>query len=192
LRSSDQQLVNDLQSGRLEALGELYDRHQRLVYRTALAITGDVEAAADLLQEVFLRLHRFSHRVDPTRPLEPWIYRVTVNQACTWVKRRRWMRPVEELAEWLIGDSGNSPAQQLEKQEAWLAIERAMVGLPLAQRTVIVLYYVNDLSLKEIADILDIPDGTVKSRLHYGRRALRELLQAQQLDQTPEVMYEFT
>src|SRR3990172_2389785 len=101
---NDRELLQKLQTGSLEALGELYDRHQRMVYRTALAITGDAEAAADLLQDVFLRLHRFADRVDPQRPLEPWLYRVATNLAYTWVKRsHRWFRALEEVTEWLAG-----------------------------------------------------------------------------------------
>jgi RNA polymerase sigma-70 factor (ECF subfamily) len=87
----DSELVFSLQAGSLEALGVLYDRHRRLVFRTALAITGDAEAAADLLHDVFLRLFRFAAHIDPHRPLEPWLYRMTTNLSYTWVKRRqRW------------------------------------------------------------------------------------------------------
>ena len=177
--------------GDLEALGGLFDRHQRMVYRTALAITGDQEAAADLLQDVFLRLHRFVHRVDTTRPLEPWLYRVTANQACPWVKRHRWMRPIEEIADWLIRDNSASPLEHVELKEAWSKVERGLSRLPLLHRTVIVLYYINELSVTEIADILEIPPGTVKSRLHYGRQALRDELQINEA-KIPEVLYEFT
>ena len=96
---SDHDLILKIQDGSLDALGVIYDRHRRLVYRTALAICNDPEAAADLLQDVFLRLHRFADRVDPERPLEPWLYRVTANQSYTWVKRRqRWTHPLEEIA----------------------------------------------------------------------------------------------
>jgi DNA-directed RNA polymerase specialized sigma24 family protein len=68
---TDRELVLQLQGGSLDALGEIYNRHRRLVYRTALGICNDPEAACDLLQDVFLRLHRFADRVDPQRPLEP-------------------------------------------------------------------------------------------------------------------------
>ena len=64
---TDQELVLQLKNGSLEALGLIYDRHCQTVYRTALAITGDVDVANDLLQDVFLRLHRFACRVDPER-----------------------------------------------------------------------------------------------------------------------------
>ena len=188
---TDGKLISQLQQGDLEALGGLFDRHQRMVYRTALAITGEQEAAADLLQDVFLRLHRFVHRVDTSRPLEPWLYRVTVNQACTWVKRRRWMRPIEEIGDWLVGDNSISPATQVEMKEIWRQVERALARLPLLHRTVIVLYYINELSVTEIAEILEIPTGTVKSRLHYGRQALRAELKIHE-EKIPEVLYEFT
>ncbi len=184
---TNQKLVTDLQDGSLEALGTLYDRHQQMVFRTALAITGDSEAAGDLLQEVFLRLHRFAHRVDPERPLEPWLYRVTVNQSCTWIKRRRWMQPIEEIADWLVGDYRNSPPQHMERHEQRLALEQALIALPLAHRIAIVLYYINDLPVQEIAEILEIPAGTVKSRLYYGRKALKDQLDLQ-ADRFPEVV----
>lgn len=173
----DRELVLQLQNGSLEALGLLYDRHRQLVYRTALGITGDPEAAADLLQDVFLRLYRFVESIDPQRPLEPWLYRMTANLSYTWVKRRsRWFRPFEEFADWLAGKSENSPHELAEKHDEAERVRRAVLSLPLPQRVVVVLYYLNDLSLQEIAETLDVPVGTVKSRLHYGRQELKRKL----------------
>ena len=86
---SDAELIFQLQHNDLQALGILYDRYQLLVFRTTLAITGDSEAANDLLQDVFLRLHRYAGHIDRTRPLEPWLYRMSANLAYTWVKRSR-------------------------------------------------------------------------------------------------------
>ncbi len=191
---SDRDLVIRLQDGHLDALGELYDRYHHIVFRTALAITGDEAAAADLLQDVFLRVHRFSMRIDPERPLEPWLYRVTTNLTYTWVKRRkRWLlRPIEDMAEWLTGSKRNSPAYQVEKNEEWRNIYQAVEMLPIRHRVVIVLHYFNDLSLQEISDVLEVPVGTVKSRLHYGRRALKLHLEAEDDTGLREVQYEFT
>ncbi|HUF39131.1 MAG TPA: RNA polymerase sigma factor [Anaerolineales bacterium] len=188
---STRELVLRLQAGELQALGALYDRHQNLVFRTALAITGDRESAADLLQDVFLRFHRFIDRVDPERPLEPWLYRMTANLACTWVKRQRWMRPIEELADWLAGDGKESPSRQAENAETWGALEKALKRLPLSQRTVLAMFYINGLALQEISEILEIPIGTIKSRLHYGRNALKAEMEIQ-TNPVPEVGYEFT
>jgi len=176
-KSIDQELILQLQAGSLEALGQLYDQYQLLVYRTALAVTGDSDAAADLLQDVFLRLYRFAENIDPGRPIEPWLYRMTTNLAYTYVKRRRrWLGPVEELVEWITEAGKNSPSEEIEQNEEWQPVQRAISRLPLPQRIVIVLYYLNDLSLQEIAQITEIPVGTVKSRLHYGRQSLKKSL----------------
>lgn len=172
----DHELILQLQQGSLEALGILYDQYRQMVYRTALAITADSEAASDLLQDVFLRLYRFADRIDPQRPLEPWLYRMTANLAYTWVKRsRRWLRPLEDLADWLAGGD-HSAYHQVEMEDDWHQVQQAVAALPLPQRVVVVLYYLNDLSLQEISEILDVPLGTVKSRLHYGRNSLKKSL----------------
>ncbi len=188
--NGDRDLVLQLQGGSLDALGQIYDRYQRLVYRTALLITGDGYAADDLMQEVFLRLYRFARRIDHTRPLEPWLYRMTANLSYTWVKRnRRWMQPLEDLADWLSGTGKSSPHEMVERRDEWQRVQWAVSNLPLPQRVVVVLYYLNDLSLQEISEILDVPVGTVKSRLHYGRRSLKKTLGLQG-DNLPDLHYE--
>lgn len=186
----DLDLVLRMQDGDLEALGGIYDRHQWLVYRSALAITGDPEAAADISQDVFLRLFRFAHRIDPERPLEPWLYRMTANMSYTWVKRQnRWMTVFKEMALRLSRERRITPLQRIELDEEWQLVQRALQALPAEKRVVVVLYYINDLSLQEIADALEIPIGTVKSRLHYGRLALKKQLGISK-DRLPEVSYE--
>jgi RNA polymerase sigma-70 factor (ECF subfamily) len=190
--ASDTELILQLKKGSLDALGVLYDRHRQMVYRTALGVVGDPDVAADLLQDVFLRLHRFAERVDHERPLEPWLYRVTANLAYTWVKRRkRWFSPLEDIAEWLSGGKKNTPQHITELDEESQQVQQAISVLPIGQRVVIVLYYLNDLSLQEISDILQVPEGTVKSRLHYGRKALKKHLKIQD-EKLPEIQYEFT
>lgn len=190
--SADLELILQLQKGDLQALGGLYDRHRNLVYRTALGITGDTEAAADLLHDTFLRLYRFGHRIDPSRPIEPWLYRMAANMAYTWIKRRgRWMHALREMAEKLSRESQTSPAQQVERNEAWAEVRKALQKISPEKRVVVVLYYLNDLSINEIAEILELPSGTVKSRLHYGRQALREHLGLEG-KLVPKVRYEAT
>ena len=190
---TDSDLIGNLKQGSLEALGELYDRHQRMVYRTALVITGDAEAAADLLQDVFLRLHRFSCHIDPKRPLEPWLYRMTANLAYTWVKRsQRWLPSMEEVADWLMGVRGMLSEDTATPEGEWRHIQQAISSLSINQRIVVVLYYVNDLSLQEIAEILDVPVGTVKSRLHYGREVLKKKLGLSVNDRMTDLRCEFT
>lgn len=186
----DRELVIRLQGGDLEALGDLFDRHRQMVFRTALAVTCDESAAADLLQDTFLRLYRFANRVDPSRPLEPWLYRVTTNLAYTWIKRRkRWWKAIQDMADWLSRDKNNSTEPPIQINEEWQNVQQAVASLPTPQRVVIVSYYINDLSIQEISEILGIPVGTVKSRLHYGRKTLKKKLGLRQ-DFQKEVAYE--
>ena len=94
----DAALVSRLQIGDLDALGDLYDRYRLSVYRTALAITRDPEAAEDILQDTFLRLYTYAGRVNTALPLAPWLYRITVNLSYTWTTRRaRWWAPLEDF-----------------------------------------------------------------------------------------------
>lgn len=185
------ELIIQLKAGKLSALGELYDQYHLLVYRTALGITGDPDTAADLLQDVFLRFYRFREKIDPSRPLEPWLYRMTVNLARTGLKRRRWLQPLENIAEWITGETKHSVSLHVEKMDQWHQLEAALSAMPYLLRTVIVLYYLNDLSIQEIADILEVPVGTVKSRLFYGRTILRKRLEQPDRDLCNPV-YEFT
>jgi RNA polymerase sigma factor (sigma-70 family) len=93
---------------------------------------------------------------------------------------------------WISGARRDSPASQAESEETWRSVQQAVLSLPLSHRGVVVLYYVNDLSLQEISEILDIPVGTVKSRLHYGRQTLKRHLGFLTGEPLPELQYEFT
>jgi RNA polymerase sigma-70 factor, ECF subfamily len=119
------------------------------------------------------------------------LYRMTVNLARTWIKRQRWLQPLETIAEWISGDSKHAASPYVEKKEQWNHIEQGLTAMPFQQRTVIVMYYLNDLSLQEIAEILEIPVGTVKSRLFYGRSILKVHLEKVEGD-LPNPVYEFT
>src|SRR5260221_3234402 len=116
--NDDARLILKLQSGDLEALGLLYDRHRLPVFRTALAITHDQDAAEDILQECFLRLHTYVHRVDTSLPLSPWLYRITLNLSTTWVTRRnKWRAALEEFFDQLIRPAKNKTQPRAARRE---------------------------------------------------------------------------
>jgi RNA polymerase sigma-70 factor (ECF subfamily) len=188
--SQDAPLILRLQAGDLDSLGALYDKYRMTVYRTALAITRDPDPAEDILQEVFLRLHTYAASVKPELPLAPWLYRVTLNLSYTWYTRRRWLTPLDDFIEHIIGPTRHRPEPAAEHQDNRNAMERAINGLPFNQRVVVILHYLNELSLQEIAEILNVPVGTVKSRLYYARESLRQQLEG--ITASPEVLYEFT
>lgn len=191
---TDARLVACIREGDIEALGELYERHKSLVYRTALAITRDERTSEDVLQEVFLRVYTYAHRIDESLPLEPWLYRVTVNQTYSWMARAR--RLIHVLRDvWdrraPLGQWPSSAEIAVEERELWQHLHRAIDALPASHRAVVVLHYLEGLGLQEISEIMAIPEGTVKSRLYHARRRLREALQEER-GLVPEVAYDFT
>ncbi len=191
--TADGQLVTRVCRGDLEALGDLYAKYRTTVFRTALAITRNQQVAEDILQEVFLKLHRYAERIDPTLPLAPWLYRVTANLCYTQLSRHKnWLTALEGVVENIVAPPRDtSPEHLVESHELQAAVQQAISSLRPNQKIVIVLYYLADLSLSEIAHILQVPEGTVKSRLHYGRENLRKKLERNQVV-SRRVGYEFT
>lgn len=176
---TDAQLIQRLCGGDLGALGDLYDKYRLQVFHTALSVTHDRQAAEDILQECFLKVNTYARRIDTGLPLEPWLYRVTVNLAYTWVTRRsKWLTSIEDMIDRLVAPARTNSEYRAEMSELQAVIRQAIDSLPAPQRLTVVLYYLNSLSLKEIAYILDCPVGTVKSRLHYGREYLKKCLEA--------------
>jgi RNA polymerase sigma-70 factor (ECF subfamily) len=190
--SDDIDLVRRVQAGDLKAFEDLYDRYKGPIFRTALAITRQPDAAEEILQDCFLRAYTHLHKVDDRAPFPAWLHRIAVNLSYNWIaKRRLWLTPLEEVIDQLVAGPLSSPEHAAEQGELRHIIQDAIDGLPFAQRVVIILYYLQDFNLNDIAYILDCPVGTVKSRLHYGRENLRRRLEADA--RLPVgVAYEFT
>ena len=177
MTETDGELIVRLRKEDLTALGVLFERYRDQVFRTAYAITHDADAADDILQDALLKVYRYAHRIDDTAPLAPWLYRVSVNLSYTWITRRRnrWA-PLEDAVERFITPLRAAPEQIAEYNETRAQLQKAIDALPFPQRIVVVLHYLNDLDVTEIAQILDLPAGTVKSRLYYARESLRHQL----------------
>lgn len=173
----DAVLIERLRTNDFDALGSLFDRYYPHIYRTAAAITRDPAAADDIAQDVFLKLHQHAQRIDTALPLMGWLYRVTVNLSYTWISRRQKRRiSLEDLVDQLMSPPAAAPDQQAEANELYALVRAAIYELHIQQRVVIVLHYLTGLSLDEIAQTLGVPEGTVKSRLHYARENLRRRL----------------
>lgn len=173
----DAELVTRLTGGDLDALGHLFDRYYAQIFRTAVAITHDDAVAEDITQDCFLRLHRYAHRIDTSLPLAPWLYRVTVNLSYTWITRHKKRRvSLETVVDYLMSPPRTTPDHVVEVAGVQAEVRQAISALNFNQRVVVVLHYLNGLSLDDIADILQCPVGTVKSRLYYARENLRHKL----------------
>ncbi len=171
---SDSELIKRLQQADLEVLGVLFERYRTRVYRTALAIVRDPAVAEDVLQDCFLKVYANANRIDSERPLAPWLYRVTVNLSYTWlVKGVHRRTSLDTVTDRLVSPMKQAPDHLTEQTELRQKVRQAINDLSIDQRVVVVLYYLNGLGLQDIAEILDLPVGTVKSRLYYSRENLR-------------------
>ncbi len=170
-------LVDKWQTGDMAAFEMLFHQYEKLVFRTAYLITGNKEAAEDILQDVFTSVWRFRHTYDPNKgKLTTWLHRITVNE-CSRKKSRKTSIAIS-LEEKGI-DLPEMKHQSLPEETVITRMEydrllRAMDSLDTKYRTVLVLRYFNDLSYQEIADALEIPLGTMKSRLNQSLKYLKE------------------
>ena len=182
----DTLLVQRVQNGDMAAFETLFHKYETVIYRTALAITRDPGVAEEVLQDCFYKTFLNIQRIHGDLPLSPWLHRVAVNLSCNALKKRRvWLEPLENLAERLFSDPHHSPEYVAEQSELQTVIRDLINGLPLKHRVVVVLHYVQDFSLPEIAYILNCPVGTVKSRLHYARKVLKTELESHYLAGQP-------
>jgi RNA polymerase sigma-70 factor (ECF subfamily) len=160
-------LVRAAQRGSEEAVEELFSRHWGAAYRAALLVTGDRAAAEDIAQESFLAALRALPRFDLRRPLRPWLHRIVVNRAIDWSRARAHRQEVGADAAPEAGALDGGDPRALRDDVA-----AALLRLGPEQRAVIVLRYVLDFTPGEIAAALDLPRGTVNSRLRRGLDAL--------------------
>jgi RNA polymerase sigma-70 factor (ECF subfamily) len=174
-RLAERRLIAAARRGDQTAQGELFRRHWRPMYRAAYLIVQDATVAEDVAQEAFLAAIDALDRFDVRRPLGPWLHRISVNRAIDLVRARQLRREV-------AGDrvDGESSSVEVDPDEAVGLTDRmvaALGDLPIDQRAVVVMRYVLDRTPGEIARALDLPRGTVNSRLRRGLDQLAEALE---------------
>lgn len=175
---TDAELVDRLAADDLDAFEELFERYRAFVYRTALGLLGDPQAAEETLQDAFARTWQRRHLLRRDVSPRPWLHRVVLNLCYSRLARRPVaLEPIDGLAERLTDDAGE-PVAASERAELQELVREGIAALPPKQRSVVVCYYLQGLSLAETAELLGLRLGTVKSRLHYALAALREWLEA--------------
>jgi RNA polymerase sigma-70 factor, ECF subfamily len=173
VENADSQLIQACLAGETQAFRQLYRRHQPRV-RSVLARLGDPVALDDLVQEVFLRAWQGLPKLRQTHQFATWLYRIAWNVASDYRQKAAQQRSRQEVLQQLLPSSAPSAdMMQLHYQDL---VERGLAALSLPHQAVIVLHDLEALSQTEISEILDIPTGTVKSRLFHARQALRQFL----------------
>ena len=165
----DQEAIERCRKGENEAFRYIVERYQRLAVNHATAILGNREDARDAAQEAFIDAFRALGNFDKARQFYPWFYVLLRNRCYKLVARRRETQSVDETV--IVASSAT------ERREEILALERALLSLDREDREIVTLKYFDGLSYDELAKRLEIPKGTVMSRLFHARRKLQAKLE---------------
>jgi RNA polymerase sigma-70 factor (ECF subfamily) len=171
-RTKDEWIALRCQSGEPGGFEDLVALMERPLLYYAAKLTGNVEAALDVLQEVWIRVFRGIGRLKDPGSLRPWLYRITHGIAVDRLRRDSSRERAEEAR---IAASQESADPSFAHQDS-AALHQALSEIGLRHREVLVLHFLEDFSLAEIAGIVGCSEGTVKSRIHYAKLALKEIL----------------
>ncbi len=180
----DEELVRRVQAGNTEAFEELVRRYERKVYNVIYRLVGNEQDAKEVLQDTFLRAYRFIGKFQFKSGFFTWLYRIATNTSLTRLRQRK--TPVMVSLDEPVGEEGDlpleipdykyNPEQMMKQRELRMALKKAVDSLPPDYRSVVVLRDLEGLSNEEVGKILKLSVPAVKSRLHRGRLALREML----------------
>lgn len=181
---TDNELIRQVLAGETNAFSELVERYQTKVYSLALRMCGSEDDAFDLAQEAFLRAWQSleSYRADAAFP--SWLYRLTSNVCIDYLRKKKRSKIISltfeddegEQAQTELPDPAPTPEQALLQKEERALLTEAMNALPVEARQILTLRAINGLSYEQIAEVMGLPEGTVKSRLSRARDQLRKKL----------------
>ena len=192
---TDEQLLQEHRCGRSERFELLVRRYSEELFRFAYRLLGSPAAAEDIVQETFLQVHLSMERFDVSRRFRPWVFTIAANKARDYLRsqKRRPEVPLDAVAdgssdggpsfrEFLSGRSVG-PAVALEREERSSRVRQLVEQLPLYLKEVLVLGYYHGFAYKQMADVLDVPIGTIKSRLHSAVAKMGDLISALEPDE---------
>jgi len=163
-------LNNELSKEKAEMI---FEEHSNYVYRVALFLSKSKELADDITQETFIQVFRKFYTVDSSKPIQPWIYKVTLNVTRNMLRKQKWLKFMGKLPEKTSLDLVETTVLKTEEEnELWTEIS----NLNLKSREIVILHFYSGMKLKEISVTLGIPLGTCKSRLNTALNTLRKQL----------------
>lgn len=169
-------LVAQLREGSRDAFDELYEKYKNMAIHTAYLITGNLADSEDIVQETFVKVWTHIRELKNDSGFRAWMMQILVRTAYRIGKKSRREIPDYETVERMDKPENNSSLDKMIQLEEAEMISAAVRALPVKLRTVVVLYYYDSFSVKEIAELLGLMEGTVKSRLHSARRRMKTML----------------
>jgi RNA polymerase sigma-70 factor (ECF subfamily) len=179
--TSDEVLIGRIANGDRLAMQVLHARHHVRVFRFVVRLVRDEATAEDLISEVFLDVWRQAGRFEGRSAVSTWMLAIARFKALSALRRR----PDQELDEETAGaieDPSDDPAAALEKKDKSTMLRKCLTGLSAEHREIIDLVYYHEKSVEEVAEIVGIPENTVKTRMFYARKRLAELVKAAGID----------
>ena len=168
----EQKIIEEVIAGHTEAFRILVERYQNPVFRIILKIVGDPEDAKELTQDVFVKAYESIGQYKPEHKFFSWVYRMAINRALLFVKRKKKFMQIENLPD----QFHPFPGENAEQESREYLLNRSVQELNEKYKSVVVLKYYTGLSYSDIAETLAIPEKTVKSRLFDARKILKEKL----------------
>ena len=179
--TSDEVLIGRIAKGDRLAMQVLFARHHVRVYRFVLRLVGNPSVAEDLISDVFLDVWRQADRFEGRSAVSTWMLAIARFKALSALRKK----PDEELDEETVAsieDTADDPEVALEKKDKGAALRQCLMKLSPEHKEIIDLVYYHEKSVEEVAEIVGIPENTVKTRMFYARKKLAELLQAAGID----------
>jgi RNA polymerase sigma-70 factor (ECF subfamily) len=178
---SDETLIRQIADGNKLAMRALFARHQMRVYRFALRIVRDTALADDVVSEVFIDAWQHAGRYEGRSTVSTWLLGITRHKALTAANRRP-TESIDSETAMNVVDPGNTPEAALGQKDTGAVIRRCLASLTAEHAEIIDLVYYQDKSIKEIVEILGIPENTVKTRMFYARKRLAALVAAEGIE----------
>jgi len=179
--AADETLIGRIARGDRLAMETLYGRHHVRVYRFVLRLVRNEATAEDLISEVFLDVWRQAGRFEGRSTVSTWLLAIARFKALSALRRRKGEELDDDMAA-AIEDPSDDPGVALLKKERSAALRNCLNGLSAEHREIIDLVYYHEKSVHEVAEIVGIPEGTVKTRMFHARKKLGEMLAAQGVD----------
>ena len=181
VQTSDEALVQLIATGDKKALQLLFARHNVRVFRFVLRFMGDESVAEDLVSEVFFDVWRQADRFESRSQVSTWLMAIARNKALSVLRRRTTEELDEEVAEF-IEDPADNPEVTMQKTQRSAILQNCLAQLSPAHREIVDLVYYHEKTIDEVAEIIGVPQNTVKTRMFYARKRIAELMAAKGID----------
>lgn len=170
------EIIRQMQGGDMDAFDRIFQLYKDKLTRMAFLISGNYADSEDIVQETFVKCFYSCHNLKDAGRFSSWLYQILTRTAWRYCKKQGRERPAEEVFEPSVPSQDLPPLEQVIIKEKQKILYEQIEQLEIRQRTVIVLYYFNQLSTKEISKIMNCLEGTVKSRLYTARKNLQKAL----------------